>query len=89
MNVAVFEHGDNLCQKLEPTDPSVCRIGVGEVLPEITEGSRPEERVAQRVADDITVGMAEKARFPVEKDSAEIQGAPFLMSVHVQADSDP
>jgi hypothetical protein len=41
------------------------------------------------VADDITVGMAKESRFPVEKDSTEIQGAPFVMRMHVQADPDP
>ncbi len=89
MKIAFSQHGEHLRQKLEPADPSVGRIGVGEVLPEIAERGRSEERVAQRVADDITVGMAKEARLPLEVDSAEVQRASLRMRVHVQADPDP
>ena len=88
MKTAVSEHGDHVCQKLEPADPLVGRIGVGEVLPEIPERGRSEQRVAQRVADDVAVGMAEKTRLPLEVDSAEVQRTPLRLSVHVQADPD-
>ncbi len=89
MKIALSQHGENVRQKFEPADPSVGRIGVGEVLPEIAECSRSQQGVAQRVADDITVGMAEKAGLPLEEDAAEIQGTPLRMRVHVQTDSDP
>ena len=67
----VGDQRDDTTQELEPADPFERRVRVGEMLPDVAEGRRPEERVGDRVTDRVAVGMPDQAGLVVEPDAAE------------------
>ena len=67
----VGDQRDDTPQELEPADPFERRIRVGEMLPDVAERRRPEQRVGDRVTDRVAVGMPDQAGLAVEPDAAE------------------
>ena len=89
LQVPVSQHGHNVRQKIEPADASIGRVGVGEMFAEIAERSGSQQRVAQRMADDVTIGMAEKSRLTLEVHSPEVQGTLHRIRMRIESHPNP
>ena len=74
-------------QELEPADPFGCGIGIGEVLPDVAEGGRPEERIGDRVTNGVAVRVPGKSGLALEVDAAEPEGARGIVCVDVEPEA--
>jgi hypothetical protein len=52
---------DDLGQEVGPGNPLPLRVGVGEVLSDISQGGCPKQSVGDRVHDHVGVGMPKKS----------------------------
>jgi hypothetical protein len=75
-------------QKLHRIDSPICRIGVGEMLSDITECSGAEKRIAERVKKHIAVGMSDRPGLGFRNiDSAEPHRPSRFEPVYVVAET--
>ena len=69
-------------------DPFHGRVGVGEVLSDVAERRRPEERVTDRVTDRVTVGMPREPHLSLEAHAAQPELTRRIARVHIEAETD-
>lgn len=66
----------------------VARIGVREMISDVTQGCGPEQCVRERVERDISVAVAQQPEMMGDFDSAQNELAAFNKAVHVISVSD-
>ena len=81
------EDRDRAREERGPRDARDGRIGVREVLADVAERDGAEERVRDRVADGVAVGVADEARFPGEDEPAEVERALGVAAVDVEPEA--
>jgi hypothetical protein len=64
-------------------------IGVREVRADVAERRRAQDRVGDRVRQDVRVGMAFQAEFTWDRHATQDQGPPRRETMHVPAEAHP
>ena len=70
---AVVHQRDDATQQIEAVRVLPPRIGVGKMAADVAEAGGAENRVGQRVADDVGVGVAERAALGRDGHTAQHQ----------------
>ena len=81
--------GEHRAQQVHGVGVAPPLVGVGEVLADVAEAGRAEQRVDDRVGQDVGVGVALEAELARDLDAAEDQRPPGGEAVGVDADAGP
>ena len=83
----VLEERADLGQQLHRVGVAPALVRVREVLADVAEAGGAEQRVDDRVGQDVGVGVARQAALGRDLDAAQDQLAPLLEAVRVVADA--
>ena len=80
--------GRHLAQQRDRVGAAPALVGVGEVLADVAQPGRPQQRVHDRVREDVGVGVAGQAQLVLDAHAAEDQRAALDQAVGVVAQAD-
>jgi len=78
----------NLLKKCDACNSPKSGVGVGKMLADITQAKGPEQRIGDRVNDDVAVGVGDGADALRDDDAAEDELPACLQAVDVVAVTD-
>ena len=86
--VLVSGHGSNLQAILDRVAAGVLGLGVGEHLADVAKAGGAEDRVGERMADDVGVAVADAAHRRGDQHAAEDDAVTGREAVRIVADAD-
>src|SRR5206468_4238596 len=85
----VREQGNGPPQEIEPAEPPESGVRVREVLTDVPQPRGTKERVSERVADDVAVGVAREPGLVVEPDATQDERPVRVPRVQIDPEADP
>ena len=85
LETAFAQHGEHRGDKAPAIRPSPAWVGIAEMLTDIAEASRTEQRITQRVQHDVAVGMRHHAARMGNAHSSQHEEVTGSESVDVEA----
>ncbi len=77
----ILQEGRHLAEQRQAVGVAPALVGVGEVLPDVAEAGCAQQRVDDRVGQDVSVGVAGQPQLGLDLDPAEHQSAPRFQTM--------
>ncbi len=84
-----IQQPDNPCEQELAIGTLPCRVGIREVLADITQGSCTEQGIAHGMQEHIRIGMAQSTGRMGDTNASEPELTTFDKTVDIKAEADP
>ena len=77
-----------MTQQHAAVDALIARVGVGEMVADVTQRGGTQQGIAQGMDGNVGVAVAQQASLPFNLDAAQPQGSTLDQAVYVKSHSD-